>query len=153
MTGFRWSLQFGELEWREIDAALDEDFPAVRHLSVEQLRSMLDQRQQFRLIDVREAEEYQVSHLPGAQLAGSFLVESLGRDQLIVAYCSVGLRSAEYVRRLQQQGFHNAYNLRGSIFLWANSGYPLEADGRPAMKVHPYSERWGKLLHPELHSK
>lgn len=77
-------------------------------------------------------------------------LETVERDRLIVAYCSVGLRSAEYVERLQHQGFQKVFNLRGSIFSWANEGYPLEAAGHAATKVHPYNDRWGKLLRPEL---
>lgn len=64
LTGFRWSLYFGDVDWQEIDNVLREEYPAVRQLSVSQLRSML--KEQPLLIDVREADEYQVSHLPGA---------------------------------------------------------------------------------------
>jgi len=154
VTGFRWSLLFGELHWQDIDQALDQDFPAVRHISVQELRSMLATGQQILLVDVREPEEYRVSHLPKALPASVFQTEKVDRDQHIVAYCSVGLRSAEYVQQLQKQGFQNVYNLRGSIFMWANNGYPLEVEGRAAVKakVHPFNDRWGKLLHPELRS-
>ena len=105
----------------------------MSQLSVTQLRSML--KEQPLIIDVREADEYQVSHLPGAQLAATVRLETVGRDRLIVAYCSVGLRSAEYVEHLQQQGFQKAFNLRGSIFSWANEGYPLEAAGRSTREM------------------
>jgi rhodanese-related sulfurtransferase len=152
LAGFRWSLLFGELQWQDIDQALDQDFPAVRHLGVEELRTMLAADRQLVLVDVREQEEYQVSHLPKALPARVLQTAEFDRNQLIVAYCSVGLRSAEYVQQLQQQGFRNVYNLRGSIFMWANNGYPLEADGTAATKVHPYNDRWGKLLHPKLRS-
>lgn len=152
VSGFRWSFLFGELRWQDIDQALHQDFPAVRHLRVDELRSMLAADRQLVLVDVREPEEYRVSHLPNALPAYALQTEKIDRDQLIVAYCSVGLRSAEYVQQLQQQGFHNVYNLRGSIFMWANNGYPLEANGRTATRVHPYDDRWGKLLDPQLWS-
>ncbi|SHO47371.1 rhodanese-like domain-containing protein [Desulfopila aestuarii] len=153
LSGFRWSLMFGELEWADIDQALDQDFPTVRQLSVEEVRSMLDSNQQFVLVDVREPAEYQVSHLPNALPADAFQPEKSEKDLLIVAYCSVGLRSAKYVQQLQQQGLQNVYNLRGSIFMWANKGYPLESDNGPVARVHPFNERWGKLLRPELRSE
>ena len=40
--------------------------------------------------------------------------------------------------------------MSGSIFQWANEGYPIERNGEPADKVHPYNARWGKLLKPQL---
>jgi len=45
----------------------------------------------------------------------------------------------------------NVFNLQGSIFQWANEGRPLMANGRVVHVVHPYSERWGVLLNPQLH--
>lgn len=151
LTGFRWSLMFGELDWDKVNRVIEEDYPLVSQLSVDDLRVLLDTQQPLYLVDVREPEEYSVSHLSGAVLYTSFPLEDLGRDVVIIAYCSVGLRSAQYVQQLQDRGFTRAYNLKGSLFMWANRGYPLTADGHAVTQVHPYSKRWGKLLHAELH--
>jgi hypothetical protein len=43
------------------------------------------------------------------------------------------------------------FNLQGSIFKWANEGRPLIANDRAVHVVHPYNERWGVLLNPQLH--
>lgn len=152
LTGFRWSLMFGELGWDEVNSAIDEEYPMVSHLSIDELKVLLDSRQPLYLVDVREAAEYQVSHLPGAVLHTSFQPKGLNRGVTIVAYCSVGLRSAKYVQQLQDRGFTDIYNLRGSLFAWANRGLPLTANGEATRYVHPYSERWGTLLNAELHS-
>jgi len=152
LCGFRWSLLYGDLHWQDIDEALDQDFPTVRNLSVDELRSMLAKKREIVLVDAREPEEYLVSHLPAALLKSEFQQQKIELDRLVVAYCSVGLRSAKFVRQLQEQGYRNVYNLRGSIFMWANKGYPLEENGRPAVRVHPYNERWGRLLRTELWS-
>lgn len=130
LAGFRWSLLFGSLDWQTVNDALEEDYPTVRHLNIDQLQGMLDQQPPPLLVDVRTVVEYRVSHLPGALPVVSFSSEKLEKDRLIVAYCSVGFRSAKFVEQLQQQGFRHAYNLRGSIFMWANQGFPLEAEGR-----------------------
>lgn len=152
LVGFRWSLMFGELDWDKVNAVIDQEYPMIAELSVEELQALLDSGRKVHLVDVREPEEYRVSHLPGAVLSSSFQPESLDKQVMIVAYCSVGLRSAKYVQQLQKQGFSRVYNLRGSLFQWANQGYPLTVDGQRATRVHPYNERWGKLLRAELHS-
>lgn len=152
LTAFRWGLMFGDMEWDEVNNAISEDFPMVSSVSMEELKVLLDSQQQLYLVDVREPAEYQVSHLPGAVLYSELQPETLEKDSMIVAYCSVGLRSAKFAQELEARGFTRVYNLRGSIFMWANSGYPLSANGHPANRVHPFNERWGKLLHSELHS-
>ena len=45
-----------------------------------------------------------------------------------------------------------AFNLRGSLFEWANKGYPLEQDGKNTHKAHPYNAKWGQFLDKKLHS-
>jgi len=152
LTGFHWPFLPGELDWQRVNRAIDEEYPTVRKLTTEQLFSMLSAGEHVVLVDVREPEEYDVSHIPGAVPAPEFQAERLDRATLIVAYCSVGIRSAEYLVELQRKGFHNLYNLQGSIFQWANNGFPLESEGRRATKVHPYNSRWGTLLRPELHA-
>jgi hypothetical protein len=53
------------------------------------------------------------------------------------------------VERLQAAGLVQVMNLEGSIFGWANEDRPLEKDGQPATKVHPYDKRYGQMLKPE----
>ncbi|MFK8055428.1 MAG: rhodanese-like domain-containing protein [Saprospiraceae bacterium] len=104
------------------------------------------------IFDTRKQKEYSVSHIPGAiqlspkQAIPSWILER-DRDKTIVLYCSVGYRSENVARKLQQQGFTNVYNLYGSIFDWVEKGYPLEdAKGDSTLRVHTYNQRWGKLL-------
>ena len=67
-------------------------------------------------------------------------------DTPVVAYCSVGYRSAGLADGLGQRGYTRVYNLEGSLFQWANEGRPLvDADG-PVNVVHPYGEPWSDLL-------
>jgi rhodanese-related sulfurtransferase len=109
------------------------------------------------VLDVRTAEEYEVSHLKGAIRVDpdgelpDFL-RTLDHEASVVAYCSVGYRSSRLVERLTKEGFTDAKNLEGSIFEWANKGYPVERDGAPVQEVHPYDAVWGRLLDPSLHA-
>lgn len=96
------------------------------------------------LLDVRTEDEFKVSHLPNA--VREVPPEAIASGRPVVAYCSIGWRSAEAVRRLVQAGHANVFNLEGSIFAWASEGRPLELHGQAVHKVHPFDSKWGKLL-------
>lgn len=153
LCGFRFSLVFGELSWEKIDAALREDFPGVRNMEIEELQRRMAQGDKLHLVDARSREEFLVSHIPGAVLVEDFDVGSRLEDIPIVAYCSVGLRSAKYVRSLQEEGVQEVFNLRGSIFMWANKGFELYSSQGGPLEVHPYNSRWGKLLDQRFHPR
>jgi rhodanese-related sulfurtransferase len=143
------------LEWTLVNWKVRHDFPHVRRINPKQLADWLadPKQQQPVLLDVRTKAEYDVSHLRGAQRiepnasATSIL---LPHDQPVVTYCSVGYRSGAFAQKLQEAGYKNVQNMSGSIFQWANEGYPVERDGQRVDKVHPYNARWGKLLRPPL---
>jgi Rhodanese-like domain len=94
--------------------------------------------------------------LPGAiwaetpgQIASA--VRAAPDQKPIVLYCSVGVRSSRAAAKLMESEQGNVFNLQGSIFQWANEGRPLMANHRVVHVVHPYNERWGVLLNPQLH--
>lgn len=127
-------------------------FPDVHSISTTQLADWLadSHREPPVLLDVRTEDEFNVSHLPNAVCEVS--PEVIASCKPIVAYCSIGWRSAESVRRLVQDGHTNVFNLEGSIFVWASEGRALEQHGQPARKVHPYDSKWGRLLPSALRS-
>jgi rhodanese-related sulfurtransferase len=110
------------------------------------------------LLDVREPDEFAVSSLLGARqvapdAAASSLVDLTSSSEArIVCYCSVGVRSAILTKRLQQAGFTNVSNMNGSIFEWASTGRPVYQGDRQVGRVHPYNEKWGRLLREDLRS-
>lgn len=128
-------------------------FPDVPQISTGQLASWLSdsKREQPILLDVRTQKEFLVSHLHGAisvnpSAKASELLPLLQTRRPIVTYCSVGYRSSAVAERLKKAGAGTVYNLEGSIFQWANEDRPLEANGHPATKVHPYDAKFGKML-------
>lgn len=128
-------------------------FPDVTQLSTGGLAAWLSdpKRTQPILLDVRTEKEFAVSHLRGAvrvepSAKADDLLLHLAPGRPVVTYCSVGYRSSEFAERLKKAGVVSVYNLEGSIFQWANEGRPIEADGRPADKVHPYNSKFGKML-------
>ena len=109
-------------------------------------------RLKYTLLDARELEEYNVSHLPGAKFVGYeqfnlSVVQNLDKSKPIVVYCSVGYRSEKIAEKLIGAGFRNVKNLYGSIFEWTNKGYPLnDGSGKNVQKLHTYNQQWSKWV-------
>jgi rhodanese-related sulfurtransferase len=146
-----------EVELAKMIITVREKFPGVKQLSTTNLAAWLadPSRPQPQLLDVRTPKEYAVSHLAGARqispdAKAKEVLVTLDRNRPVVVYCSVGYRSSKLAQRLQAAGLVQVMNLEGSIFAWANEGRPLEKDGRPAFKVHPYNKTYGRMLKPEL---
>lgn len=134
---------------KEVKSYLDDGFPVV---DVDELRDG-----GYVLLDAREKEEYSTSHLPDAQWVGydDFNMGRVGemdKNQPIAVYCSIGYRSERIAKRLKKAGFTRVYNVYGSLFEWANRGYPLEdASGNRTNNVHTYNRKWSKWVnHPEM---
>ncbi|PSN10300.1 rhodanese-like domain-containing protein [filamentous cyanobacterium CCT1] len=141
--------------WWVVNQWVRRAFPGVPTLSPQSLANWLSQGKGPLpiLLDVRRDDEFAVSHLPEAHVTPDLdaaLALELDADQPIVAYCSVGYRSARLVAQLQAAGYTQVYNLAGSIFQWANEGRSLVHSGQPTTNVHPYSARWELLLKPGL---
>ena len=104
------------------------------------------------VLDVREAGEYAVSHLRGAVHVAPeggvpSWMDSLDRKQQIIVYCSVGYRSENFARNLQDAGFQNVSNLYGSIFEWVDRGHVIvDSSGESSLRIHTYNQSWGQLL-------
>ena len=145
------------MAWSTVFRTIEITWPAVAQLSTAELARRLQAGEQIVLLDARSRDEYLISHLPGAVWAESparlrAAARAVPATQLIVLYCSVGVRSSKAAAMLMHDGGHTVANLRGSIFQWANEGRALEADGKPAVHVHPYNRAWGRLLAPRLRS-
>jgi len=148
-----------DLTWRTVQKMIATEYPDVPTISTDSLGERLSDSTPRRpvLLDARSPDEYAVSHLRGARCvepdADAYpSLDTLAADRPIVVYCSVGYRSAGVARTLQEQGFTNVFNLKGSIFRWANEARPVYRNGRPVNVVHPYDASWGTLLEDSLHA-
>jgi rhodanese-related sulfurtransferase len=142
------------MAWEKLNAEIQRRFPHSRSLTIEDLRQKLASGEPLILIDARAREEYQVSHLKNAiHLTDPKTVLASYGDgrQPVIVYCSVGYRSAKMVDQLARAGMKNVFNLKGSIFEWANSGYPVYNQAGITPFVHPFDEKWGVLLNKNLH--
>ena len=121
---------------------ISKKFKNAPQLSIEDFNSL---KEKPVLIDVREAKERAVSILPGAISLEEFKKnKSIYKDKMVVAYCTIGYRSSEYVENLKEEGF-NAFNLSESILGWAHRGLDFEHQGQKTKRAHVYSEAWNFL--------
>lgn len=123
-----------------LNGLYDKDFPLVYLNQKELLRNSI-------LLDTREKEEYEVSHIQGAKWVGydTFSLESvknIPKDQPIIVYCSVGARSQDIGKRLQKAGFSQVYNLYGGIFHWVNEENPVFVGSQNTNRIHTYNAVW-----------
>lgn len=94
-----------------------------------ELKARLEKGKDFRLIDVREADEWALVHLPEAELIplSQFqqqATQSLSPDETIILYCHHGMRSARAQAFLKAQGYDKVINLTGGIDAWATQVEP-----------------------------
>jgi rhodanese-related sulfurtransferase len=150
------SLFFGlfGVNWEDIDSRITEEFPQVELLSTDSLLNQMQERLSPMLIDVREIEEYKISHLQTAvnvKTAEEIAQLITDKSTPIVVYCSVGYRSAGVAAGLQGMGYENVLSLQHSIFEWANKNYPMIDDQGDTDKVHPFNRAWGALVASRFH--
>lgn len=96
----------------------------VPFLSATELKRRLDRGDDILILDVRERHEWEVGNLAplGARLVPMGELEDhlsqLPRDEAIVVFCHVGVRSAQVAAILKARGFEDVANLRGGYLSW-----------------------------------
>lgn len=141
----------------KIQFKLVREYLNVSHINASQFSKM--NVETTVVFDVREKEEFAVSHITGAiqldpkQKVDEFLARYNNEIQgkTVVFYCSVGRRSSAMVSKLQekleQTGVVAAFNLTGGLFNWRNENKPLVSGGHETDLIHPYNFYWGRLVH------
>lgn len=96
---------------------------AVRQLEPAAAREQLSTGTDTILIDVREAWEYGIAHLPDARLIPLAELPSRFReipaDRPVIVYCHRGIRSWHAACFLEQNAYRIVSNLAGGIDAWA----------------------------------
>jgi rhodanese-related sulfurtransferase len=107
------------------------------------------------LLDSRENREFEVSHLKDASYVGydSFNIMTVlelvpDKQDTIIVYCSLGIRSEDIGEKIQDAGYTHVYNLYGGIFEWKNKD-KLVYTGQDIVteEVHAFSIDWSKWLY------
>jgi molybdopterin/thiamine biosynthesis adenylyltransferase/rhodanese-related sulfurtransferase len=107
--------QIPEVDPTEVEAILQSDEPSAV------------------VLDVREQQEWDESHIPGAKhVPRGYLEQRIGRaapdlDQRVILYCQSGNRSAIAAKTLiDELGYTNVESMNGGITLWKQRNFPIE---------------------------
>ena len=98
--------------------------------------TLLINREDAQVIDVREAEEFAAGHLPEAKnvplakLADRINEIERFKDKPVIVCCASGMRSGKACGELRKLGFAKVHNLSGCIDAWAGAGYPVKKGTR-----------------------
>jgi adenylyltransferase/sulfurtransferase len=106
------------------------------------------------VVDVREQDEWDEGHIPGAvHVPRGHLesrIERLAPDPVrpVLLYCSVGNRSAFAAKTLTELGYEDVVSLAGGFTDWKRNGFPVQLQaGLDAPRRARYSRH---LLIPEV---
>ncbi len=139
MPNYRELLQQARSEISEIDAT--------------QARERIESGEPV-VVDVREQEEWDEGHIPGAvHVPRGHLesrIERLAPDtgRPVVVYCSAGNRSAFAAKTLAELGYEDVVSLAGGFTDWKRNGFPVQLQaGLDAPQRARYSRH---LLIPEV---
>ena len=95
----------------------------MKEKTVQELKAMLDNKENFQLIDVREPYEHEMADIGGDKIPMGEIpvsLDKIAKDKPVVIYCRSGNRSGQvcnYIAQELQQ--ENIYNLKGGILAWA----------------------------------
>ena len=119
----------------KIACAVDE----IRSLTSDEIKTILDRdkKGEFLLLDVRQPEEYEAGHIPGAMLIPLGELEArqgeLDRDKKIIAYCRSGRRGMAAAIALCGLGFKGIHHLDGGIINWSHETITGIPERRPEL--------------------
>ena len=100
-----------------------DDLPS--EVDVHFVKSLVDQGDDFLLLDCRENDEHALVRIEGSKLMPMselmLRVEELGEhiERRIVVHCHHGGRSHQVTQWLRHQGFLGAQNMAGGIDAWS----------------------------------
>ena len=111
-------------------------FTPVKSLSAVKARDLVENRsqQELLILDVRQPNEYEEGHIPGAKLIPlpdlSERLDEIDAKQEKIVYCAIGGRSRVAAQMLSGKGLENIYNLAGGFKAWnGEAAYGVEEKG------------------------
>ena len=122
----------------------------VPYITIDELK----QKQNFILLDTREIKEFNTSHIENAVNVGFNKFDSKkitllikDKNEFVVLYCSIGVRSERIGEKLLKLGYKNVFNLYGGIFEWKNNdGKTFNSNNIETDSIHTFNKHWSKYL-------
>jgi molybdopterin/thiamine biosynthesis adenylyltransferase/rhodanese-related sulfurtransferase len=114
--------------YRELLARVKEEIEEISSIEAQELHAA-PERPLF--VDVREPDEWEEGHIPGAIHVTRGRLESRieglvpDKSRPLVVYCSVGSRSAFATKALVEMGYDDVVNLAGGFTDWKRNGFDV----------------------------
>ena len=114
--------------YRELLAQVKTEIDEISSIEAQE---RLDSADGSLFVDVREPDEWEEGHIPGAIYTGrgrlEQRIEGLVPDKArpLVVYCSAGSRSAFAAKVLEELGYENVVNLAGGFSDWKRNGFEI----------------------------
>ena len=110
-----------EQETQTNDPTQGEEAMGYVNITAQEAKEIMDTQTGYVILDVRELEEYDEGHIPGAILIPYTKIEAQAedvltdKDQLILVYCRSGRRSKIAAEALVALGYTNVKEFGGII--------------------------------------
>jgi adenylyltransferase/sulfurtransferase len=124
----------------------------IREVSAEEARARAERG--ATIVDVREADEWEKGHIPGALFVPRGFLELRIEDKVpdkaheLILQCAGGTRSALAAKALQGLGYSNVASMAGGFGKWKEAGLPVTV---PRVLSPEQKERYSRHLKvPEI---
>jgi sulfur-carrier protein adenylyltransferase/sulfurtransferase len=114
--------------YRELLARVKEE---IDEISTVEARERMNEPDAPLFVDVREPDEWEEGHIPGAVYTGRGRLEQRieglvpDKSRPVVVYCSAGNRSAFAAKVLEELGYDDVLNLDGGFSDWKRNGFEI----------------------------
>jgi len=106
----------------------------LRQISVHELQNQLQEDTGMKVLDVREADEWDKGHIGGASsmsfksLEGQLAEIGIGSEDPVSVTCAGGVRSSTACSILQRAGYEHVHNITGGMAAWKAAKLPVVTD-------------------------
>jgi rhodanese-related sulfurtransferase len=113
-------------------ALVQEAKQRIRQTDVAAIWARISRGEKFHLLDIREDNEWDNGHLPGAKHLGKGIIERdieatiPDHNAEIILYCGGGFRSALAADMLQKMGYTHIISMDGGYKGWVAAEHPVE---------------------------
>ncbi len=127
----------------------------VKQIDPDEAHVMINENEgnkDFVILDVREPEEFDESHLAGAINLDFYeadfreRIEKLDKSKTYLVYCRSANRSAETAKIMEELGFETIYDMSGGIVEWERQGFPTVGNQKEPEKTRVLEPSDFKLL-------
>ena len=98
-----------------------ENKSTIKYVSMDEIVQIMNQNENYIILDVRTFEEYNEGHIPNAicipneTISKDTISKLPNKDQMILIYCRSGNRSKQAAKKLEKLGYTNLVEFGGII--------------------------------------